>query len=576
MMVDVFINDLESVYKKVEKYNERKYIDEFKVKWNIKESIGEFYENISLKESRKKKGRYYTPFNVVDYISENIVSSIKFNGDFNIKILDPSCGGGYFLIDIYYKLESILCESNYNNKEKHIIDNIIYGYDIDKVATIITTLELFCVSGYLSKNIINGDFLLEENNSFNYIVGNPPYIGHKVLDATYRKSLSKIYGDVFYEKGDLSYCFFKKSIALLSDKGELTFFTSRYILESLYGEGLRSYIKNNTSIKSIIDFYGIRIVKGAGVDNIIINIKKDERIENIDYYRIKIEGKDKGSKVFDDIVKGKEVYTKHIVINQNELSSGGWKFLNSTEKSIISKIESKCSIKLCDICESFQGIITGKDEAFIINKSISCEIEGGLLKPWIKGKQVSKFNVEKSEKLIIYSDLINEEKDYPLAISYLSRYKEKLEKRRECLKGSKKWYGIQWGRRCEYFNGEKIVFPYKSSSNRFAYDKGNYYSADIYSLRIKEGSDYSYEFLECILNSSIYEFYIKTTAKKLGDDLYEYYPNKIMKIYIPYIIEDIIKAYDKSRTNIKEIDEILNKYFNITDDEFNVVKSWCN
>ena len=566
-MVKKFINDLYLLYKNIEKQMDKKLIIEFKEKWNIKNDIGDFYETISLKENRKKKGRFYTPLDIVDYINKGIINNINLE---NFKILDPSCGGGYFLKDAYLKLRNCLDKKEYNNEN---IVNMLYGYDIDSIACLITKIEIFYVSGVLPNNIYNNDFLLDESNiKYDFIIGNPPYIGHKVLEGTYRKLIQEKYSEVFYDKADLSYCFIKKSIDSLKSSGEMVFFTSRYILESLYGKGIREYIIKNANIKDIIDFYGVRVVKGAGVDNIIIKINKHDT--NINYFKLNLNAKDKGKLVFSDIDSKSQIYSKYMVYKKSDLTSSGWNFLSKVEKDIVYKIESLSEFNLSDICESFQGIITGCDKAFILENDI--DLEENILKPWIKGKQVNKFKVDYSNKKIIYSDIIKNEKDYPLTIAYLSNYKSKLSLRRECVKGLRNWYNIQWGRKPLYFEGKKIIFPYKSSSNRFSIDKGNYFSADIYALKIKEDINYSYEFLECILNSSIYEFYIKTIAKKLGENLYEYYPNKIMEIKVPKVLQDILNIYKGRDTQIEDIDNILKEYFKLTDLEYKVVTSWCS
>lgn len=43
---------------------------------------------------------------------------------------------------------------------------------------------------------------------------------------------------------------------------------------------------------------------------------------------------------------------------------------------------------------------------------------------------------------------------------------------------------------------------------------------------------FSYEYLVGILNSSVYDKYFKITAKKMSKNIYDYYPNKVMKIRI--------------------------------------------
>lgn len=573
-MIEEFTKDLYLLYGNILRFKERYLVEDFKSIWEIKENIGEYYEKLLLKINRKKKGSFYTPQFVCDYINNCVLSEMEKQENTNIKILDPSCGGGYFLIDLYKKLEKKL-------EKKDIIENMLYGIDLDEVAIIITKIELFYLSGYMSENIKCRDFLLDKDYfGFNYIVGNPPYIGHKMFNPDYKCRILEPYKDVFYGKADLSYCFIKSSLDKLEPFGKLIFFTSRYILESLYGEGIRDYIMKNSSINKIIDFYGTRVIKGVGVDNIIIFLEKSLENSKVDYFKVKSSGEYKGNIIFSDMDLKEEKYTKHISINKGDLSKEEWIFLSDIEKSIIEKIENKCVHKLKDICKSFQGIITGKDEAFIIDKSEveKLKIEESLLKPWIKGKQISKFKVSKIKKYIIYTNLIDKEENYKNTINFIGKYKKELEKRRECKNGSRNWYAIQWARKREHFECKKIIFPYKSSNNKFSIDEGNYFSADIYSLKINNNYKdiYTYEFLENLLNSSLYEFYIKTISKKLGGKLYDYYPNKIMKILIPDYLNEIENINSNSQNRVKEIDLILNEHFNVSDEEFEVIKSWCD
>uniref|UniRef100_UPI0026253C24 TaqI-like C-terminal specificity domain-containing protein n=1 Tax=uncultured Clostridium sp. TaxID=59620 RepID=UPI0026253C24 len=129
-----------------------------------------------------------------------------------------------------------------------------------------------------------------------------------------------------------------------------------------------------------------------------------------------------------------------------------------------------------------------------------------------------------------------------------------------CQKGIRKWYELQWGRNQNIFEGEKIVFPFKASSNRFAIDRGSYFSADVYALTLKENVPFTYDFLLYILNSKIYEFYFKTFAKKLGEDAYEYYPNNLMKLCIPEM-----KDYNGMDENY------LYDYFHFSEEEKEII-----
>lgn len=574
-MLDEFLKDVKEIYSNIK--NNITDINSFKLKWKIEKSIGERYQELCEREYKKKRGSFYTPLEVVNFMVEEITDEIDFKANPFVKIIDPSCGGGYFLKEVYYKLVKMARKCGIAEAEKHVVENNLYGFDLDINAVMITTIELYEISGFMPKNIDTGDFLFDAKGEYDFIIGNPPYMGHKVLTGDYRKSLYEKFNEVFKDKGDMSYCFIKKSIDALKPSGRLCFFTSRYILEALNGEGVRGYIKKSGSIKRIIDFYGIRLVKGAGIDNIILDFEKSKGQDRFEFFRFKEEAKDSGKRVFDDIRNKREVYTRRIDIEVKELKDEGWSFLSDIEAGIINKIN---GVELLILCEGYQGIISGCDAAFVLKKDEAkrLKIEEGLLKPWIKNKNVNAFNVTYSDEFIIYSDVIDDEEKYKSAISYIGKYRERLERRRECLTGSRSWFQLQWGRKMELFEGEKIIYPFKAAKNRFALDKGNYFSADVYALKVRPlfENRVSLQYIAGILNSSVYEFYIKSMAKKLGDNIYEYYPNKIMKVRIPEYIKDVeVEVVKGGQDLISRIDSILIKHFGITEDEYEVIRRWC-
>ena len=575
-MLKEFVSDINFLYKDIVNGNKQS-LSKFKEKWNVKKSIGEIYQNLCKKESKKNTGRFYTPVEIVDFMVSDAISKINYKQNIYIKILDPCCGGGYFLICIYEKLIEMAKELKLENPEQHIINNNIFGFDTDNTAVLITKIELYERSGVLSDNILEKDFLLSENTGFDIIIGNPPYMGHKVLSEDYRRKLSSKYDDVFRDKGDISYCFIKKSVNSLYEGGILQFFTSRYMLEALNGKGIRNFLSKNF-IDKIIDFYGVRVIKGVGIDNIILTVIKQKPSNSINYYKLNISAKDKGSKVFEDIKLGENKYVSCLNVKSDSLKDDGWIFLSTIEENVLNKIK---GVELNILCDSFQGVITGCDSAFVMDNNTADEllIEKGILKPWIKNKDIKPFYIEPSSDVLIYTnDLLNIE-NYKNALKHIENFKEKLKLRRECKKGLRKWYEIQWGRDKRLFENKKIVYPFKASSNRFALDEGSYFSADVYGIRIKDMFQgmISYEYLLGILNSRIYEFYIKSMAKKLGDNLYEYYPNKVMKLKIPNLIKEVEDEVINKKDNFKDnIDNILKDYFKITDEEYEAIKKWCN
>ncbi|WP_420482141.1 Eco57I restriction-modification methylase domain-containing protein [Brachyspira intermedia] len=176
---------------------------------------------IELKpEVRKAGGVYYTPEYIVDYIVANTVGEAikgkKPEEIANIKILDPACGSGSFLLGAYKYLLNYHIE--YYNKikdrakfkgskedvikengdltiwiKKQILRNNIFGVDIDSNAVEVTKLSLLmkCLEGESPASIQNNQDLfneralpsLEDNiKCGNSLIGNDFYESHLDLD----------------------------------------------------------------------------------------------------------------------------------------------------------------------------------------------------------------------------------------------------------------------------------------------------------------------------------------------------------------------------------------------------------
>ena len=253
-----------------------------------------------------------------------------------------------------------------------------------------------------------------------------------------------------------------------------------------------------------------------------------------------------------------------------------WLMVEQAEFEFYNKIQNKCEYFLEEICESFQGIITGCDKAFVVDKNDKNlqKINGKFLKNWIKNKDIGKYIINNSQSMLIYSnDIKNEEEEEFLVETFLKPYKQKLQNRRECRRNYRKWYELQWGREKYLFEQKKIMYPYKSQSNKFAIDIDNTYgSADIYSFYIKDEykNEFSYEYLVGLLNSKTYDKYFKIIGKEMGKKVFDYYPNKIMKLKI---FKD--ENYDEIEALSKEVVSLSRQKVMVSN-ELNTYINECN
>ncbi|MFO7448362.1 MAG: N-6 DNA methylase [Ignavibacteriaceae bacterium] len=169
----------------------------------LPEAFGVIYEYLrysqsgdSSKTKRKTRGVYYTPAYIVDHIIENTIGQKFYEkpGEISqIRIYDPSCGSGIFLLRAYDYIINYLSRSGTVSleKKKEVLKRNIFGTDIDSNAVEITKLSL-CMKLLgndkiidlpdLSKNFDSINFLFDKtplfdhfNGKFDVIIGNPPY-----------------------------------------------------------------------------------------------------------------------------------------------------------------------------------------------------------------------------------------------------------------------------------------------------------------------------------------------------------------------------------------------------------------
>lgn len=168
------------------------------------ETLSSIYEQfLHSQGTGKKVGAVYTPEPVADYLLCELEESKRLQS--GMKILDPCCGSGVFLVLAYRRLIELALAQSPNNKLKptelrRILCESLYGIERNKEAcyvaefSLILTLLNYIDPPDLHRNkrfkfpslhntqIFECDFFDDEsefwkqNKKFDWIVGNPPWI----------------------------------------------------------------------------------------------------------------------------------------------------------------------------------------------------------------------------------------------------------------------------------------------------------------------------------------------------------------------------------------------------------------
>lgn len=145
------------------------------------ELLSEVYENfLGELDTKKEKGQFYTPYTLVELILNDKLP-IKNETDYNVKILDPACGSGIFLVESYKRLirrwknknpEKIITFNELND----ILVKNIFGIEIDPLAIKVTAFSLYLA---LVEHLNPKKLWIDKTNKFPYLIDNPNDISIK-------------------------------------------------------------------------------------------------------------------------------------------------------------------------------------------------------------------------------------------------------------------------------------------------------------------------------------------------------------------------------------------------------------
>ena len=170
--------------------------------------FGEIYEAFASQTKKKEFGEFYTRRHITGMVARLLLrNEISPRA---MKICDPACGSGGFLTECFTFLRTSYKSSNKLTDDalKQLKKDIIWGYDNDEKSVARTKLNMFLVGdGHI--HIYKIDSLLERNdnmlyveNSFNYVITNPPmgkYEGDAAI-TDFRFTNERRYELLFLEK----------------------------------------------------------------------------------------------------------------------------------------------------------------------------------------------------------------------------------------------------------------------------------------------------------------------------------------------------------------------------------------
>lgn len=550
---------------------------------------------------RKREGVYYTPDYIVRYIVQSTVGAYllekedelkvkhRLTGRLgergyeerqllayteyqyilqNLKVLDPACGSGAFLVAVFdyllaenQRVDDIIGGNltSVDDFVRSILSDNIFGVDINEESVEITKLSLWlktakkdqpltslddnikCGNSLFSDETIAGDNAFDWDASFpvimskggfDVIVGNPPWgaeIPHEI-----RGMFRKLY-PVIEKQVEIYMAFLAKGTALLKDFGYLSYITPSTWLAMHYYKKLRRHILDTSEIKQAI-LLTYQVFEDVTAETSIVVLKKAKAAD--------------GALVSYSVVRSFEEFDR---MGFNTVAQSVWsdRYLqgfnlttSGTKAKLIDKLFSgKPLSSIVEVKNGMKPYCTGKGDPLQTKEMVKARLYDATEKlsekhkNYIVGKHIHQFWIDPSDMWIEYGDNLAEPRGFS-------------------------------------FEQPKIVMRQTSDKIVAAYDgHGLYNLNNVHNLVVHDDQDVDLKAIAALLNSKVVDFLYNFLVPEQGRVFAEVKGVNVKKIPLP--VESSLSAlndiYDEVVTATKAIFDASQKFQKVITAEYSVV-----
>jgi hypothetical protein len=296
----------------------RRIVEQSVGKWlaDRKEELGfyqitpltdEDYATIKVVERGQKRGQVVFNNNVKAHVKLWEAYKARVS---SIRVLDPACGSGAFLNEVFdflFQEGQIInrtLETFYGGQislfrwDTHILSNNVFGVDLNRESVEITKLSLWLKTAnrneklsYLDDNIKAGNSLIKDeavagdlafdwerafpkimaSGRFDIVLGNPPYVDSEAMAKVWPREREYITKNFSHTRGnwDLYIAFLELGCDLLGPHGYLSFITPDKWISKDFGAEIRKRVL--PGLISILPI-GRDVFESALVDSIITTV----------------------------------------------------------------------------------------------------------------------------------------------------------------------------------------------------------------------------------------------------------------------------------------------------------------
>ena len=484
-----------------------------------------------------------------------------------VRLLDPACGSGAFLIEAfdqfhlrYQEINERLTElrrgeASLFDADRTILRENLYGVDLNGEAVQIARLSVWIKTAQRGKELTDldetirvGNSIIEdpgidpraldwksafpevfEDGGFDAVVGNPPYVRQELLGEL-KPYLQDRYS-AYHGMADLYVYFFERGLDVLRPGGRLSVISTNKWMKAGYGAPLRRLFSATAWVESVVDFgHAKQIFEDADVFPSIVVLKKPRQKE-------KATRKTRVSVIPRESLRLSDLRTQvdeeGFELPTRFLEERSWRLEPPAVQELLAKVRvNGTPLKDYSGVIPYRGVVTGYNRAFLVDTPTRQRLisedpnSGEIIKPYLSGKDLRRWAPAWAGVWMIFSSRDIDIHRYPAVLRYLRSYQRELQPRPPDWDQTKdgrwpgrkpgkyRWYEIQdtvayW----QLFEEPKIIYPDIVWRPSFSLDRGGHFTNNtVYFLPTSD------PWLLAVLNSSLVWWFSWRAAQHGKDD----------------------------------------------------------
>lgn len=501
----------------------------------------------------EERGAIFTRPEVVDFILD-VVGYSPYSPLYQLSLLEPSSGGGDFLLPAISRLLSACEAARVRGEMVPKLDNCIRAVELhadsfEKTrAKVVEMLQANDIKRVEAKRLadqwlVQGDFLLAGlPETFDFVVGNPPYVRQELIPAALLAEYRRRYATL-YDRADLYIPFIERSLRLLKQGGKLSFICADRWMKNRYGGPLRALIARGYHLQAYVDmvdtpafqsdviaYPAITVIERSAPGPTLVAARP--QIDG-DYLRQLAKALRGEAKPLPSTVHRLDAVTK---------DDEPWVLQFSDATDLVRRIEQDFPALEEVGCKVGIGVATGADGVYV-GKLEELDVEPSRKLPLVMTRDIQSGHVEWRGFGVInpFTDdgPLVDLAAYPRLRAYLEAHRGAIAGRHVAKKDSSRWYRTIDRITPALASRPKLLIPDIKGEAQVVYEEGRLYPH--HNLYYVVSDAWELRALQAVLLSRLTRLFIATYSTKMRGGFLRFQAQYLRRIRLPRW-EDVSEA----------------------------------